>query len=139
MLCPSARPEMAGSVLFGIVGGGEEHPDLVAYLKEPQPATAEVMALAGPLPATSVFRFAAECGESACVHFDGADCTLAGRIVDRLPEVVEVLPTCGIRSRCRWWAQEGRAACMRCPMIATTPIDADEALRRVAAPAQPSA
>lgn len=129
---------MAGSVLFGVVGGGAAVPGLVAYLKEPQPATPETVALAAPLPPTAVFRFAAPCEESACAHFDGEDCSLAGRIVDLLPPVVEVLPPCAIRSRCRWWGQEGRAACLRCPMIATTPADADERLRQAAAPPQPS-
>jgi hypothetical protein len=139
VLCPSARPEIAGSVLFGVVGGGAAGSELVAYLREPQPATPELVALARPLPPTAVFRFAATCAESACSHFDGTDCRLAGRIVDLLPAVVEVVPPCAIRSRCRWWAQEGRAACLRCAMIATTPANADDALRQAAAPAQPSA
>ena len=120
-------------MLFGIVGGGADA-GRVAYLREPEPATDEVVALAGPLPATAVFRFAAACEESACVHFDGSDCRLAGRIVELLPPVVQVLPPCAIRSRCRWWRQEGGAACRRCPMIATSPRDADELLRRVAQP-----
>ncbi len=125
---------MAGSVLFGVVGGGGADSDLVAYLKEPPPATPEVVALTAPLPPTAVFRFAASCAESACAHFDGTDCRLAGRIVDLLPAVVEVLPPCAIRSRCRWWHQEARAACLRCPMIATTPAEADGALRAAAQP-----
>ncbi len=125
---------MAGSVLFAVVGGGSADSDLVAYLKEPQPATPEVVALTAPLPPTAVFRFAASCAESACAHFDGTDCRLAGRIVDLLPAVVEVLPPCAVRSRCRWWHQEGRAACLRCPMIATTPAKADAALREAAQP-----
>ena len=133
MLCPSAQPETPGSVLFGVVGGGAEA-GRVAYLREPRPATDEVVALAGPLPPTAVFRFAAPCEEAACAHFDGSDCRLAGRIVDRLPAAVQVLPPCAIRSRCRWWRQEGGAACRRCPMIATTPVEADDRLRRVAQP-----
>lgn len=133
MLCPSARPETPGSVVFGVVGGGRDA-GRVAYLRDPKPATGEVVALAAPLPATAVFRVAAACEESACVHFDGADCRLAGRIVDLLPPVVEVLPPCAIRSRCRWWGQEGRAACTRCPAIATDPVEADDLLRQAAQP-----
>ena len=133
-LCPSARPDTAGAVLFGVVGGGPDDDGLVAYLRQPQPATADVLALAGPLPPTAVFRFAAPCATSACVHFDGDDCRLATRIVDLLPPVVHVLPPCPVRSGCRWWRQEGRAACMRCPGIATDPADGSEALRRAADP-----
>ena len=125
---------MPGSVLFGVVGGGEADPGLVAYLKEPQPVTPDVAALTSPLPATAVFRFAAECVESACAHFDGARCTLAGRIVDLLPPVVDVLPACAVRSRCRWWHEQGRAACGRCPVVATDPVAPGEAVRQAAAP-----
>ena len=121
-------------MLFGVVGGGPDDDGLVAYLREPQPPTAEVLAAAGPLPPTTVFRFASPCATSACVHFDGADCRLAARVVDLLPPVVEVLPPCPVRSRCRWWRQEGRAACMRCPAIATDPAAASDALRRAADP-----
>ena len=141
MLCPSAPPERAGGVLFGVVGGGATGSDLVAYLKEPQPVTDEVLALAAPLPPAAVLRFAAGCAESACAHYDGHECRLAEKVVVLLPPVVSVLPPCAIRSKCRWWAQEGRAACVRCPAIATRPADAGEALRRAADPAvavQPS-
>jgi hypothetical protein len=125
---------MAGAVVFGVAGGGEEGADLVAYLKQPQPVTAELVALAGPVRPTTVFRFAAPCAESACVHFDGADCRLAARIVEHLPVAVDVLPWCGVRSRCRWWQQEGRAACLRCPAVATDPLVAGDDLRRAAQP-----
>ena len=37
-----------------------------------------------------------------------------------------------IRRTCRWFAQEGRAACLRCPQILTTNIEADEELMEVA-------
>ena len=41
------------------------------------------------------------------------------RIVQQLPTVVETLPACQIRSSCRWWLQEGKAACYRCPQMVT--------------------
>src|SRR5437763_115569 len=31
----------------------------------------------------------------------------------------EALPRCGIRPRCRWFAQNGRAACEVCPLVVT--------------------
>lgn len=133
-LCPSARPEMDGSVVFGIVGGSE-NPDLVAYLREPQPATGQILAVAHPVKPTAVFRFGASCAGSACAHFDGADCLLGRKIVELLPPAVEVLPRCAIRSRCRWWLQEGRQACLRCPAIATEPFAPTSELRRAADPA----
>jgi hypothetical protein len=127
---------MEGSVLFGVVGGSSDAA-LVAYLKEPLAPTADVLARAEPLEATAVFRFAAPCAESACAHFDGADCRLAAKVVGLLPPVVAVLPPCPVRQECRWWRQEGRAACLRCPMIATSASDPSDSLRRAADPAIP--
>lgn len=137
-LCPSTQPETDGSALFGVVAGGPDEEGLVAYLREPQAVTPDVLALAGPLKPTTVFRFAAPCVESACAHFDGTACGLATRIVDLLPPVVKVLPPCPLRRGCRWWHQEGRAACLRCPAIATEPPDGSESLRRAAAPTGPT-
>lgn len=138
VLCPSAPPERAGSVLFGVVGGGASS-GLLAYLDAPLPAGADVVAHAAPLPPTKVFRFAAGCAESACVHFDGADCKLARKIVDFTPAAVTLLPRCPIRRHCLWWQQEGRAACLRCPAVVTGPSCPTDDLRRAADPEVPPA
>lgn len=133
-LCPSAKPEMDGSVVFGVVGGTVEKPRL-AHLVEPQPVTDELLALSGSVTPTEIFRFAAPCAGSACQHFDGSNCRLATKIVQLLPEVVAGLPPCRLRSNCRWWQQEGKAACMRCPQIVTETHHASEQLRQAANPA----
>jgi len=49
-----------------------------------------------------------------------------------LPEVVDSLPVCTIRPQCRWFRQEGRAACLRCPQIVTGSYEADDVLQQVA-------
>jgi hypothetical protein len=116
--CPSARPEMPASAVFGVVLGSVEQPR-VAYLDQPSPVTAELLSLAGPVSPTEVFRFAAPCAGGACQHFDGTNCRLASRIVEHLPTAVDRLPECAIRDACRWWRQEGKEACFRCPLIAT--------------------
>lgn len=56
------------------------------------------------------------------------------RIVEKLPAVVEQLPPCSIRRDCRWWQQEGKAACMRCPQIITDNYSSSEQLRQAADP-----
>ena len=137
--CPSSRPEMSGSAVFGVVLGSVEHPR-VAFLDQPQPVTEELLALAGPVAPTEVFRFAAPCAGGACQHFDGTDCRLASRIVEQLPSVVEDLPECAIRDACRWFLQEGEEACFRCPLIASESYGAAELaepLRAAADPATP--
>jgi hypothetical protein len=132
-LCPSAQPEMEDSVVIGVVGGTAEDPRL-AYLKEPRPVTDDLLALSGPVKPTEVFRFAAPCAGGACQHFDGSDCRLAKRTVSMLPAAVNTLPPCRLRPRCRWWRQEGAAACMRCPVIVTEHYRPTEQQRRVADP-----
>jgi hypothetical protein len=132
-LCPSARPEMEGSHVFGVITGPVEN-RRVGYLTEPQPATDDVLALSRPVAPTEIFRIAAPCAEKACKHFDGIDCRLAQRIVEHLPVASAGLPPCKIRATCRWWHQEGKAACLRCPLVITDNHNASEQQRYVADP-----
>jgi hypothetical protein len=118
VLCPSARPEMPGSMVFGVVAGTADEPR-VAWLERPVPVTEELLAMTRPVPATQVLRFAAPCAEGACCHFNGKDCTLAQRLVQLMPAVDTSLPPCQVRRDCRWFTQEGKAACLRCPQVVT--------------------
>jgi hypothetical protein len=110
--CPSAQPDMAGARVFGVLRSGPDGPR-TGYLDHAVDAT---------------------CEESRCSHFDGTDCRLATRIVQLLPPVVAVLPRCAVRNECRWFAQEGRAACLRCPQVVTLMEDAPEAMEQAARP-----
>jgi len=121
-LCPSAQPGMEHCRVLGVVQRDGPAP-MLQYLDQHLPATAEVLAMAAPLKPTEVFRLAATCAEHKCPHFDGTDCQLATRIVQILPPVVDALPPCIIRQECRWYSQEGRAACQRCPEITTVNYD----------------
>ncbi|NDJ21961.1 nitrogen fixation protein [Nostoc sp. B(2019)] len=132
-LCPSARPEMANSVVFGLISGTVTEPR-VAYLKQPTLVTDELIAKVSPVTPTEVFRTAAPCAAKGCQHFDGRDCRLAMHIVEKLPTVAAELPPCPIRRDCRWWQQEGRAACMRCPQVITDNYNASELMHEIATP-----
>ncbi len=114
--------------VLGVVQG----PGTMVYLNQILPATREVLAMAAPAQPTEIFRLAATCEESKCSHFDGRDCRLATRIVAGLPEVVDSLPPCVIRKDCRWYSQEGGAACRRCPQVTTVNYDVSDHLREVA-------
>jgi hypothetical protein len=121
--CPSAQPDMDGARVFGVLSGTPEAPR-IAYLKAEitiDPAAVDL----GGLPPTQVFRFAARCEASRCVHFNGQQCTLAARVVERLPEVVEALPACTVRPTCRWYLEQGAPACRRCPQVVTMVPSAD--------------
>lgn len=121
-LCPSAQQGMEQCRVLGVVQRDGPTP-ILQYLNEHLAATDEVLAMAAPLKPTEVFRLAATCAEHKCPHFDGADCQLATRIVQILPAVVATLPPCIIRQECRWYSQEGGAACRRCPEVTTVNYD----------------
>jgi hypothetical protein len=129
--CPSAQPGMGDVQILGVISRDAEVPRL-AYLDEAMPASPATLELAAPLDVSQVFRLSARCEEKKCTHFDGRDCQLAVRIAKLLPEVVDHLPPCNIRPDCRWFRQEGRAACVRCPQIVTGTHEADELLQQVA-------
>lgn len=132
-LCPSSRPEPGNSVVFGIISGSVTEPK-VAYLKQPQPVTQELIAKASPITPAEIFRTASPCAAKGCQHFDGQDCRLAMRIVEKLPSVVEELPPCSIRRDCRWWQQEGKSACMRCPQVVTDNYNPSALIAEVSKP-----
>jgi len=129
-LCPSAQPGMEQCRVLGVVQREGSRP-MLEYLKEHLPATPEILAMASPLKATEVFRLAATCAEQKCPHFDGTDCRLATRVVRILPAVVDTLPPCIIRKECRWYSQEGAAACKWCPEITTVTYDLSPPVREV--------
>lgn len=131
--CPSAQPEMAGARVLGVVSWRGDRQQL-AYLNSTVPVTEELLAEAGPVAPTEIYRFAARCQESKCQHFDGQDCGLAKRIVDMLPETTSALPPCVLRRSCRWYLQEGREACLRCPGVVTHVRDPDGPTRELAEP-----
>jgi hypothetical protein len=124
LLCPSARPEWPRARVIGVVTGSVSQPR-VKYLEQSVLVSDELMQMTAPAASTEVFRMAGPCMRSACQHFQNARCHLAEKIVDGLPPVSETLPECSIRSHCRWFSQEGPAACFRCPQVVTDspPLD----------------
>jgi hypothetical protein len=118
LFCPSAHPAWPDSLVLGVLGGNLEAPRLT-HFPIPLEVTDELLEMSAPAAPTEAFRFAAPCLGHRCEHFRDQRCGLASEIVQILPAVLEHLPVCGIRSTCRWWQQQGRAACMRCPQIVT--------------------
>lgn len=130
-LCPSAQAELPGARIFGVVAGTVDEPR-VAYLNQSLPATPELLQIAEPARPGEVFRIAATCVGTGCRHYDGTNCQLAKRTVELLPVVVEALPPCRVRPQCRWWLQEGKAACLRCPQVVTECYEATPRMARAA-------
>ena len=129
--CPSAQATADGARVFGVLTGT---PDAhrVGYLTETVPVSEKLLALAGAAKPTQLFRIAAPCANGGCKHFKSNACSLAERIVAGVPVVVNALPACQIRSSCRWFRQEGKEACFRCPQVMTDKSDASDYERQIA-------
>lgn len=132
-LCPSAQPDMPDAVAFGVIGGTAEQP-VVSYLEGTLPASTGLLQLASPVRPTEVFRFAAPCAEDGCRHFGAGRCRLGRKLASEVDAKVQRLPACRIRSSCRWWHEQGKAACYRCPVVVTEHYSADTGLRAAADP-----
>jgi hypothetical protein len=118
--CPSAPCE-EDSRLFGVIGPSGR----VGYVLPSLPVTTEFArrAEAAGSP-TKRFRFTAPCIGVSCSQWDGQGCRIgaalaAGAAAAGIDDAV--LPECGIRDTCRWFDQEGAAACGVCPLVATDP------------------
>jgi hypothetical protein len=117
-LCPSAQPDWEGSVAIGVIEGTVEKPRMT-HFPSAVPVSRELLDLAKPVTPAEVFRFAAPCVQGRCVHFRNSHCNLVTQIINVLPAVREMLPTCAVRTQCRWWREEGKAACLRCDQVVT--------------------
>lgn len=125
--CPSVPPNRPGALAFAVAGG-----ELLEYLQQPVEVSPELLALAAPAGPTQVFRFTSPCEERGCPNFSGLSCALGRRVVQQLPAVVDSLPACCIRPTCRWYAEQGREICLRCPQIVTEQVNPTPQQRSVA-------
>jgi hypothetical protein len=139
-LCPSttAAPGVEGVRLTGVVGRDGR----VANLLTPLPVDAAFLAEANRhgVPEKR-FRFSAPCVEGRCGNWaadapGGGACGLIGRIRQHVaahdPQAIAEptgLQACAIRARCRWWLQDGAAACAVCTLVTYNAADAGPAAR----------
>ena len=131
LTCPSGQPDMQDARIFGVIAGTPAEPR-VAYLKKKAEVTPELLAQLDGLDPTRVFRYSARCENGRCAQYEGGRCSLAQRIVAHLEPVVSDLPSCQIRDTCRWFREEGGAACLRCPQVVTLVPSDQNALRHAA-------
>jgi len=131
--CPSAQADWAGAKVFGVVVGTPSEPR-VAYLAAPEPIAKRHFELTNPLNPAEVLRIAAPCAGKHCLHFEDGICQLAARTVAHLQPIAQRLPPCAIRSTCRWWHEQGKAACFRCPQVVTNSSQTDERIVFVSTP-----
>jgi hypothetical protein len=135
LMCPSVPAHYPDAVAFGVVTGSTDAPDMVPLIP-PLPVTDELLAMAAPVSPGEVFRFAGRCIQDGCRHWEGNTqrCRLVAKTVALAPVVVEKLKPCAIRSDCRWWRQEGKAACVRCPQVASSDPSRTGVMKLAASP-----
>ncbi len=131
LACPSAQPEMKDAKILGVLEPGSGGVRL-AYAAGDVPVSKRALDATGLVPPTLVYRFSAPCAEKSCTHFESGTCKLASRIVEGFDPVVQHLPPCSIRKTCRWYTQEGEAACHRCPQVTTQIMEPDPKVMAIA-------
>lgn len=114
MLCPSSTAA-EGSLLIGVVGPDGGISRIEPPLEVDDEFRQRVLDHPGRRPELRL-RFAGSCMENACANWADNRCRIADLLIQQLPEAAAMKP-CSIRSRCRWFAQHGAAACQRCDLV----------------------
>jgi hypothetical protein len=115
--CPSSTCA-EGALLLGILTSSGR----IAYVQPPTRVDAEFVARAKERGHPErAFRFSSPCVEGRCPQWTGEHCGL-GELVAKQAHDVQTsepagLPACSIRSSCRWYFEQGRAACAVCPTV----------------------
>ena len=121
--CPSGRCR-EGTTLLGIVGTN----GVLGYVAPAITLDADFVERAwkGRNP-ESRFRFAEPCIEHGCGNWTDDRCGVIQGVLES-PQGEQItqaamgpLPSCTIRSSCRWFAQVGPKACAVCPYVVHTP------------------
>jgi hypothetical protein len=124
-LCPSSRAE-TGAILLGVITPQEQVIMLAEQIVIDQDFIDEVNKEKTP---ESQFRFANRCVKSGCQQWASGRCGVIDAVMKVNPDLQvqeTYLPTCSIRSQCRWYLQTGANACAVCPFIITDSLEKTE-------------
>lgn len=114
-LCPSAEPSDE-AYIFGVVGKGRE----TSYFSDPVPLDDNLISkLSSKTDVGRRFRISAACEPSRCGNWTNRGCRLAAAALNLSQSMAtpEEVVLCGIRERCRWYAQVGSRACQVCRFV----------------------
>jgi hypothetical protein len=114
--CPSALGQV-GSNIVGVVNPS----GTIGYFADPIEVTQEFLDSAGdPENLERKFRFSNKCVKSGCSQWTGQECGVIKAVMamENIP-AHDTLPVCSVRSSCRWYYQEGFAACNGCRYVIT--------------------
>ncbi|WP_433390456.1 hypothetical protein [Micromonospora sp. KLBMP9576] len=118
LMCPST-PAANATVFLGMITPAGR----VAYVTPALPAEVALAQAGADTPVESRYRLAGPCVTAKCGFWTGAHCGLGERVAASFREVAgpveDDLPRCAIRRSCRWYAEQGRAACTACSHVVT--------------------
>lgn len=123
MLCPSSKGE-EGAILLGVVNA-EQKIDFISskitvnqnFVEENEENSLE-----------KKYRFANRCVKNGCSQWKDHRCGVIDLVMKFNSHLTEnnLLPSCSIRSQCRWFNQIGEKSCAVCPFIITNSMEKDE-------------
>ena len=129
ILCPSSRAQ-TGARLLGI----RQEDGRVAILPEPLKIDESFIDISNQLAtAEQQFRFTNKFVESGCKQWTGQRCGVADNLIQASQslKLETTLPKCGIRGQCRWYHQNGAAACKICPLVITEVSEEEWELQQI--------
>jgi hypothetical protein len=111
--CPSADYESADLVLGS--GSAGEAMTYERARRAPGVSDADV----------SVTRLSGICRSGSCANWNDG-CVLGSMLAETAVQLrLGAMPHCLIRTECRWFAENGRAACGACALVRFAPATAD--------------
>jgi hypothetical protein len=117
ILCPSARCNK-DAILLGVI----QEDGHVQFIEKRTSIDNEFVKISkeGRAPERR-FRFSDTCVEKKCAQWTGSQCGIIHEIIDAIGSDIHSneLPSCSIRSECRWFRQCGTSACHVCPYVIT--------------------
>lgn len=119
LTCPSSDGAI-GNLLIGIVCSD----GTVAATRPPLGIDDDFVkkaSVSSDQPPETRFRFAGPCVTTACQQWAGTRCAIGDLVANASTTTAGHLPPCDIRPTCRWWSQNGPAACRSCALVVHTP------------------
>lgn len=117
-MCPSTTAANSTVFLGMITPAGR-----VAYVTPAIPSDVALADLDSTVRVESTYRLAGPCVTSKCGFWTGDHCGLGARLVESYEHDTDAeqldLPKCAIRRTCRWYAEQGKAACSPCSYVVT--------------------
>jgi hypothetical protein len=118
-MCPST-PVANATVFLGMITPAGR----VAYVTPATPAEVALTTVDdSDTPVESRYRLAGPCATTSCGFWTSDHCGLGAQLVSSYHEAVgpaeAELPKCAIRRTCRWFAEQGPAACPACSYVIT--------------------